>query len=129
MLEVDGSAATQRGEQERCVVGADGGGIQRQVFGVREQHADDGVLGVVTPEPDVSNDIWTLLIFFAAWFVLQRWVLPYIEDSALWPVLIVLVAHAMAFIARINISHCRPRGEVFDVHILILGLLFVFLLA
>ena len=30
---------------------------------------------------------------------LQRWVLPYIEDSALWPVLIVLVAHVMAFIS------------------------------
>ncbi len=30
---------------------------------------------------------------------LQRWVLPYIEDSALWPVLIVLIAHAMAFIS------------------------------
>jgi hypothetical protein len=24
----------------------------------------------------VNNDIWTLLILFAAWFVLQRWLLP-----------------------------------------------------
>ncbi len=30
---------------------------------------------------------------------LDRWVIPYIEDSTLWPVLIVILAHAGAFLA------------------------------
>jgi hypothetical protein len=29
----------------------------------------------------------------------ERWILPYLEESTLWPVLIVLVAHIVAFVA------------------------------
>lgn len=45
---------------------------------------------------------------------LSRWVLPYIEDSALWPVLIVLVAHVMAIISPLVAltvrDHSVPAG-------------------
>jgi len=44
--------------------------------------------------------------------VLERWVLPYIEDSALWPVLIVVIAHVVAFIAPLCLYAIRERSLV-----------------
>ncbi|MBW2269454.1 MAG: hypothetical protein JRH16_12835 [Deltaproteobacteria bacterium] len=39
----------------------------------------------------------------------ENWVLPYIHDSALWPVLIVIVAHVVAGMIPLLISAVRER--------------------
>ncbi len=47
----------------------------------------------------------------------DRWVLPYVEDSALWPVLIVVIAHVVVFIAPLLLYSVR------DGHLLSVGVL------
>lgn len=39
----------------------------------------------------------------------ERWVLPYIEDSTLWPVLIVVLGHLVAFVAPVILMAVRDR--------------------
>jgi hypothetical protein len=40
---------------------------------------------------------------------LERWVLPYFEDSTLWPVLLVVLAAIAAFLAPVLASAVRDR--------------------
>jgi hypothetical protein len=40
----------------------------------------------------------------------DRWLLPYVEDSALWPVLIVLLAHVAAFVTPVTLFAIRDRS-------------------
>lgn len=42
----------------------------------------------------------------------ERWLLPYYEDSALWPVLLVVLAHAAAFSAAAILFAVRDRLPV-----------------
>lgn len=37
------------------------------------------------------------------------WVMPYIRDSTLWPVLIVLIAHVVAFVSPVLLLALRDR--------------------
>ena len=39
----------------------------------------------------------------------DRWVMPYVRDSTLWPVLIVVMAHAAAFVAPVLLYSIRDR--------------------
>lgn len=39
----------------------------------------------------------------------ERWVLPYLRDSALWPVLLVLLAHAALIVAPFLLLAFRDR--------------------
>jgi hypothetical protein len=41
---------------------------------------------------------------------LERWVLPYLRDSTLWPILLVLVAHVVAFLAPLILWAARDGG-------------------
>lgn len=38
---------------------------------------------------------------------MDRWVMPYVEDSLLWPVLIVIVLHFVAFITPVLLMAIR----------------------
>jgi len=40
----------------------------------------------------------------------DRWILPYVEDSSLWAVLFVLLAHIVAFIAPVVLFAWRDRN-------------------
>jgi hypothetical protein len=53
----------------------------------------------------------------------ERWLLPYVEDSTLWPVLLVLIAHFAAFVAPVLLMTVRDH-RVSGV-IAMLGLLFL----
>ena len=39
----------------------------------------------------------------------ERWIMPFVREPLLWPVTIVLVAHAIAFLAPIQILALRDR--------------------
>jgi hypothetical protein len=39
----------------------------------------------------------------------EEWVMPYVEDSTLWPVLLVVIVHMMAFIAPVMLLAVRDR--------------------
>jgi len=47
----------------------------------------------------------------------DRWVLPYVYDQALWPILVVVIAHAIVFIAPLMLYSVRDR------HLLAIGVL------
>jgi hypothetical protein len=40
---------------------------------------------------------------------IDRWVLPYLHDSSLWPVLLVVMAHVVAFVAPVLLFAVRDR--------------------
>ncbi len=40
---------------------------------------------------------------------IDRWVMPYVRDSSLWPVLLVVMAHVVAFIAPVALFAIRDR--------------------
>jgi ABC-type multidrug transport system permease subunit len=40
----------------------------------------------------------------------DRWILPYVEDSSLWAVLFVLLAHMVAFVAPVMLFALRDRN-------------------
>jgi len=42
----------------------------------------------------------------------ERWVLPYVQESTLWPVLLVLLAHIVAFAAVAILFGVRDRAPV-----------------
>ena len=42
----------------------------------------------------------------------DRWVMPYITDSTLWPVLLVIMAHVVAFVAPVLLFAVRDRHYV-----------------
>jgi len=39
----------------------------------------------------------------------DRWVMPYVRDSTLWPVLLVVMAHVMAFVAPVLLYAIRDH--------------------
>lgn len=47
----------------------------------------------------------------------ERWILPYVEDPALWPVLLVVIAHVVVFLAPLELYAVR------DFHVLSIGVL------
>lgn len=51
----------------------------------------------------------------------DRWVMPYLEDSALWPVLIVIIAHIVAFTAPVLLFAFRDRRFVGMAALLLMG--------
>ncbi len=52
------------------------------------------------PEADASGESQN-------WF--DRWIRPYVEESTLWPVLIVVLAHLAAFVAPVVLFALRDR--------------------
>ena len=55
--------------------------------------------GERSPEPDAEERLP-----FA-----ERWVAPFVREPLLWPVAIVLVAHAVAFLAPVQLLALRDR--------------------
>jgi hypothetical protein len=55
----------------------------------------------------------------------EQWLLPYVEDSTLWPVLVVVIAHAVAFVAPILLFAVRDGRATAMVATLGLGFLSV----
>jgi hypothetical protein len=53
----------------------------------------------------------------------ERWILPFIHDSTLWPVLLVLIGHAAAFLTAALLLGVRDRG--LGAMVALLGLLFL----
>lgn len=51
------------------------------------------------------------------------WIMPYLRDSSLWPVLIVLVVHVVAFVAPVMLYAVRDRRAGPIVALVILALL------
>src|SRR5215472_14975664 len=39
----------------------------------------------------------------------ERWIMPFVREPLLWPVMVVLVAHGIAFLAPIQILAIRDR--------------------
>jgi len=42
----------------------------------------------------------------------ERWLLPYVEDSTLWPVLVVVIVHVVAFVAPILLFAVRDGRAI-----------------
>jgi hypothetical protein len=40
----------------------------------------------------------------------EQWILPFVHDSTLWPVLLVLIGHAAAFLTAALLLALRDRG-------------------
>jgi hypothetical protein len=53
----------------------------------------------------------------------DRWVMPYVSDSTLWPVLIVVLAHIAAFIAPVVLFAVRDRH--YPAMVAVLGTLYL----
>lgn len=53
----------------------------------------------------------------------ERYVMPFVREPTLWPVLIVLLAHAAAFVAPAMIFAVRDEGRGSAVVLLVLALL------
>jgi hypothetical protein len=55
----------------------------------------------------------------------DRWLLPFVRDSTLWPVLLVVVAHAAAFLAPALVFALRDRRLPAQAAVLLLAALTV----
>lgn len=53
----------------------------------------------------------------------DMWIMPYLRDSTLWPVLIVLIVHVVAFVAPVMLYAVRDRRGGPIVALVILALL------
>jgi hypothetical protein len=52
----------------------------------------------------------------------DMWIMPYLRDSSLWPVLVVLVLHVVAFVVPVLLFAARDRrtGAIFALGVLML---------
>ncbi|MDH3210981.1 MAG: hypothetical protein OEM05_00680 [Myxococcales bacterium] len=55
----------------------------------------------------------------------ERWLLPFVHDSTLWPVLLVVIGHAAAFLAPALLLAVRDRRLAAQAAVLILAALTV----
>ena len=53
----------------------------------------------------------------------ERWILPFVHESTLWPILLVLIGHAAAFLTAALLIGVRDRG--LGAIAAVLGLLFL----